>query len=86
MLRHIESLATKRTTACAAQSPQQPPKPAVPTAPPPSPSTKAPQIKRPAIPVGVDRTEAIKGFKKAMVKSMTAALVKHLTINYLCSL
>jgi hypothetical protein len=30
---------------------------------------------RPACPVGVDRTESIKGFKKAMAKSMTNALV-----------
>ena len=38
--------------------------------------TKFPQPKPyPPAPVGVDKTEAIKGFKKAMVKSMNAALV-----------
>ena len=77
MLRHIESLRSSKSAPKAKQqAPQeQPNKPAVSTPQQPSPPTKSPQILRPASPVGVDRTESIKGFKRAMAKSMTAALV-----------
>jgi len=45
---------------------------------------KFPQPKPyPPAPVGVDKTEPIKGFKKAMVKSMNAALV-FIYVNLFC--
>jgi pyruvate/2-oxoglutarate dehydrogenase complex dihydrolipoamide acyltransferase (E2) component len=76
MLRHIESLRSSKSAPAKQQAPQeQPNKAAVSTPQQPSPPTKSPQIVRPASPVGVDRTESIKGFKRAMAKSMTAALV-----------
>lgn len=80
MLRHIESLSSSKSTPKPSQVPQQQAK-AVEretTSQQPSPSTKTPQIIRPSVPVGVDRSEPIKGFKKAMAKSMTASLVIHL--------
>ncbi|XP_032784157.1 lipoamide acyltransferase component of branched-chain alpha-keto acid dehydrogenase complex, mitochondrial isoform X2 [Daphnia magna] len=76
MLRHIESLSSSKSTPKPSQVPQQQAK-AVEretTSQQPSPSTKTPQIIRPSVPVGVDRSEPIKGFKKAMAKSMTASL------------
>ncbi|KAI9558166.1 hypothetical protein GHT06_014919 [Daphnia sinensis] len=75
MLRHIESLSSSKSVPKTSQAPQQQAK-AVErgtTSQQPSPS-KTPQITRPSVPVGVDRTEPIKGFKKAMAKSMTASL------------
>lgn len=78
MLRHLESQgSSKSAPKTSLQTPQQPTK-AVErgtVCQQPSPSTKTPQIVRPNVPVGVDRTEPIKGFKKAMARSMTAALV-----------
>jgi hypothetical protein len=76
MLRHIETLRSSKSAPKAKQqAPQEQPKPVAATSQQPSPSTKSPQQVRPACPVGVDRTESIKGFKKAMAKSMTNALV-----------
>ncbi|XP_046646980.1 lipoamide acyltransferase component of branched-chain alpha-keto acid dehydrogenase complex, mitochondrial-like isoform X2 [Daphnia pulicaria] len=75
MLRHIETLRSSKSAPKAKQqAPQEQPKPVAATSQQPSPSTKSPQQVRPACPVGVDRTESIKGFKKAMAKSMTNAL------------
>lgn len=79
MLRHIDSLRSAQTassnTSQAVKSAQQP-APSASTAQPKTPSAKTTVVKPPVVPVGVDRTEVIKGFKKAMAKSMTTALVK----------
>lgn len=80
MLRHIESLQnSKRTSSSSTEVPKEQPQPVARVAAsqqPSSPSPKSPIIKPPVIPVGVDRKEPIKGFKKAMAKAMTASLVK----------
>ena len=85
MLRHIESLSgTKGKTPIPDPVPRQAPPPVpsrTPACPPQSsPPSKVAQVRRPVAPVGEDRSEPIKGFKKAMVRSMNAALVtKYLT-------
>lgn len=77
MLRHIESMRNikskvanapeaKVVRAVEAEKSSEVQQPAAP---------KVAPIKRPSAPVGADRTEPIKGFKRAMVKSMTTALV-----------
>lgn len=80
MLRHIESLqSSKRASSSPIEVPKEQPQPVAQAATsqqPSSPTPKGPIIKPPVIPVGVDRKEAIKGFKKAMAKAMTASLVK----------
>ena len=74
MLRHMElktsseSIATTSLPPARAITSVGSPKP-------PSTPNPTPQMKRPEAPIGVNRTEPIKGFKKAMVKSMTHALV-----------
>lgn len=55
-------------------APTPPPTPAKAPADRPTPISPAPK-RAIAPPVGVDKTEPIKGFKRAMAKSMTAALV-----------
>merc|ERR1712071_367019 len=73
MLRHMElktsseSIATTSLPPARAITSVGSPKP-------PSTPNPTPQMKRPEAPIGVNRTEPIKGFKKAMVKSMTHAL------------
>lgn len=81
MLRHIESLSgTKGKTPSHPQDPRQTTPCAVPSRAPVSPPQASPPskvaaVKKPVAPVGEDRSEPIKGFKKAMVRSMNAALV-----------
>ena len=92
MLRHIESLSgTKGKTSMPDPVPRQAPPPSVPSRAPasppqPSPASKAASVKRPVAPVGEDRSEPIKGFKKAMVRSMNAALVNKNHNNFILGL
>ena len=79
MLRHIETLNSRKKSSApvqqaAAVSPQATAKPA------PSASKTTTVGKKSA---GVDRTEPIKGFKKAMVKSMNVALVNYFSFHYI---
>lgn len=91
MLQHIESLSgTKGKTPMPDPVARQAP-PSVPSRAPaspqqPSPQSKVASVKRPMAPVGEDRSEPIKGFKKAMVRSMNAALVTKYLIYRLSNL
>lgn len=86
MLRYIESRGSKSPSSSSTQIPNQQPQSTARVASSQqqqSPSVKTNVVKPPVIPVGVDRKEVIKGFKKAMAKSMTSALVNLMLIMVL---
>ncbi|XP_022097242.1 lipoamide acyltransferase component of branched-chain alpha-keto acid dehydrogenase complex, mitochondrial-like isoform X3 [Acanthaster planci] len=79
MLRYLDMVKSGATTAASAAPPKPPP--LIPQAPPSPPPPTPPSVTLPVPPsrpfepvvVGQDRTEPIRGIKKAMVKTMTAA-------------